>query len=258
MARIEVDIEEGNIANVPAELQAIFQRIETEAHGKGYGKGAQKAAEEAKAQIESAVRDAVAKAEAIAPVEREKFAEIDAANKALRQQYADQMRESDRTLKAREEQHARELIARSEAVKVREERLRELTGDHLRALALGAGAREESLDELSVILGSAIGYDEDMKPFPKAADGKQHMTLGKPTSLDVFVKQYLETHPHHRKPAAGAGGGSRGGHTFQSFGQRKSDVADFEAATSRIASGDRSADAVNDVFLASRRKREAS
>lgn len=257
MPRFEIDIEDGNIKDVPAELKAILDRIDNEAHGRGFGKGAEKTAAEAKGQIEAAVRDAIAKREALEPMEREKWATIEADNKALRTQISDYHRESAKVSREREELHASELLKRAEANRIREDRIRELTRGQIRSLAQASGARDESLDELSVILWDAIGFDDEMKPFVKTPDGKQHMTLGKPTDLPGFVKKYLEEHPHHRKSAAGQGGGSRGGHSFQTSYQRQ-DTASFEDAKNRIDSGDRSNDAINELFEASRRKRQPS
>ena len=256
MPRIEVDIDDKGeiVGTAPNELDALFRRTEAAAHGRGYSKGMSEAAEAAKKQIEDNVRAELAKRDAMAPLEKEKYSRIDEENTALKTQLIDREREADKALKAREESHARELLKRADALKKREDRILKLTRGTLRAEALQAGAREESLSELEVILGASIGYDDDMEPFVKNEDGSPYLLHGKPIPIGAYVKQYLDSHPYHRKPAPGQGGNARGGAAYSGA---RSDVT-MDAAVQRIQQGDRSADAINDVFEASRRRRQAS
>jgi hypothetical protein len=125
---------------------------------------------------------------------------------------------------------------------------------NLRALAARAGARDESLPELEVILQHRIGYDDDMNPYVKGEDGQRaKTTAGNDVPIDVFVKQYLDNHPHHRKAAPTQGGGARGGAHLQ--GQRT--PASIDQANARLANGDRSNDAINELFHAAVRKKTA-
>jgi len=253
MARIELELDDKGeiVGSAPSELDAIFKRIEAASHGRGYSKGMSEAAEAAKKQIEENVKAELAKREAMLPLEREKYSRIDEENSALKTQLIDREREADKALKAREESHARELLRRADALKKREERIVKLTRATLRAEAVQAGARDESLGELEVILGAAIGYDDDMEPFIKDETGQAVLHHGKPIPIGLYVKQYIDTHPYHRKPAAGQGGNARGG---AAYGGQRTDVT-LDAAEQRVARGDRSPDAINDVFEASRRRR---
>lgn len=257
MGRLEVELDDKGelVGEVPEALAAIFKRIEVTAHGQGFGKGRQTAAEDAKRQIEENVKAELAKREVMAPLEREKWSRIEEENVGLKTRIAEAMREADRTLKAREEAHARELLERSDSLKRREQRIHELTKSSLRAMAMASGAREESLPELEVILGSNIGFDDDMEPFVLDEQGEPRMLHGKPMPISAYVKEYLETHAHHRKPPASHGSGARGGASYQTFG-RESTVS-LDAARRRINEGDRSPSAINELFEATRRKSQA-
>jgi hypothetical protein len=105
------------------------------------------------------------------PLERAKWAQIEEDHKSLQTRLIETESEHNRTLKAREESHARELLDRADALKKRNGRIVELTKAQLRGEARAAGARDESAEELEVILHSAIGYNDDMEPFVKNADG---------------------------------------------------------------------------------------
>src|SRR3954465_5504696 len=152
MPRIELELDDKGelIGDTPEAVKAIFTRIETAAHGQGYGKGVAKAAEDAKKQIAGTVAAELAKKDAVLPVERAKWSQIDEDNKSLQTRLIEADREHDRTLKTREETHARELLARADALKERNARIQELTRSQLRTEAKAVGARDESLDELEV------------------------------------------------------------------------------------------------------------
>lgn len=253
MPRIELEVDDKGefVGQLPAEVDAILKRVEASAHGQGYGKGVAKAAEDAKKQIEDNVKAEVARLNALAPLEKEKYSRIDEENTSLKTQVLELAREHDRSLKSREENHARELLDRAEALKKRNARIVDLTKGQLRVEARAAGARDESAEELEVILHTSVGYNDDMEPFVKNPDGSQKLVHGKPQSLAAFVKEYLDTHPHHRKAPAGQGGGARGGATLHGAAHPP---ASIESARARIDGGDRSLDAINDMFQAGRRK----
>ena len=254
MARFEIEIDDTKgelLGEVPEPVTALLKKIEAASHGQGYGKGVQKAAEDAKAQIEANVRAEVARREAALPAEREKWARVEAENQTLSERIAEQMRENDKTLKAREEKHAREIIARTEALKTRDVVLQGIVAEQLEGLAMAMGAREESLPELRIILNSLVGYDDDGKPYVQNADKTPRLHRGEAMTLKTLVKDYLDTHPHHKRPASGVGGGARGGASFQ---RGSHDPVSLESARKRIDSGDRSAGAINELFEASRKK----
>jgi len=255
--KIEVDIDDKGefVGAVPTELDAILKRLEATAHGTGYGKGAQKAAEEAKQQIADAIKAEKLKLDAQAPLEREKFASIAEQNTLLKTQLETTLQESRKQLTSREEVHAIETTKRVEAMTKLSAKVKTLVNANLKALAAQAGAREESVGELEVILQHRIGYDDDLEPYVKGEDGQPAKTAaGHPLGMDAFVKQYLENHPHHRKPTAGKGGDARRGASL-SGGQVPATV---DAARARIDAGDRSADAINDLFKAGRRQQPSA
>lgn len=255
MAKVEIDIDDAKgdfVGDVPAALSSILDKIRSASHGEGYGKGAQKAAEEAKAQIEAAIKNERAKLEASMPLEKAKWDEIDQHNKVLKTQLETTVAEHRKRLTEREEAHATELTLRMAALKTRDEKIRKLVNANLRALSAQAGARDESLAELEVILQNRIAYDDHMDPFVLDEDGKTpaKTAAGNPLPIETFVRQYLDNHSHHRKPAPGKGGDARRGASFTTA----HGIPSVEAAGQRIDSGDRSPDAINELFLATRKK----
>lgn len=257
MAKHVIDIDEkGEFAgDIPSELAAIHDRIRATAHGEGFGKGNQKAAEEAKKQIEDAIKAERLKLEASMPAERAKWQEIEEQNKLVKGQLESLVGDHRKTLMSREESHAQEITKRADALAKRDTKIRGLVNQQVRALALSNGARDESISELEVILGHRIGFDEDMEPYVKAEDGTPAKTAaGNLLPMEVFVKQYLDNHQHHRKPAPGRGGDARGGATLrgQMVGGK---TANVDALQERIAAGDRGAQTINELFEATRTKR---
>lgn len=250
MPRYEIDIDEkGELLETPAELKALFERAEIAAYGNGVRNGQGKAAEDGKKALDEALKAERAKWDAQMPLEREKWSQSDAENKALKSQLLDLTREQQKTLQQREDTHAAEILKRSEALKLRDGKISALVTANLKALAAQFGAREESLPELEVILGSQIGFDDSMDPYVKGPDGQPRLLQGKQMSVDAFVKDYLDTHAHHRKVDNRRGGGAQGGATYRGYQAPTSD-----RAVQRIHEGDRSADAINDLFQATRKK----
>jgi hypothetical protein len=253
MPRIEIEIDDKGefIGQVPTELGGILDRLKATAHGEGYGKGASKAAEEAKAQIDAAIKAEKLKLEAQMPLEKAKWDDIDQQNKVLKTQLESTATEARKQLTAREEAHAVEITKKLDALTKRDAKIKTLVNATLRGLAAQSGARDESLSELEVILQHRIGYSDDMEPFVKDESGEPARTAaGNPLGLDVFVKQYLDNHPHHRKPTPGKNGDARRGASFAA----QPGSTSIESARQRIESGDRSPGAINDLFEASRRR----
>jgi hypothetical protein len=257
MPRFEIELDDKGefVGDIPAPLKAFVDQAEIKAHGNGYRNGASETATKAQKEFEERLARELAKKDALAPLEREKLARYEEENTALNTRLTEAMRESNTMLRSREEAHARELLSRSDAIKARDVRLQALVGDQLESLALAAGARDESLSELKVILGAAVAFDDDMQPYVKGDDGRPRLqSNGQPISLKAFVRDYVETHPHHRRPASGVGGGARGGATFQGYTR---DTVGMDAAKKRIESGDRSPTAINELFEASRQRKAA-
>lgn len=250
---IELD-EKGELAGqVPPEIDAYLKRFEAAAHGRGYSKGMSEAAEAAKKQIEDNVRAEVAKIQANLPIERDKWARVEEDNKRLQKELIDQRGEHDRTLKGREESHARELLARSEQVKARDERIRRLTAETLRGLAVQHGVADDALEDVQAILKGSIGYDDNMEPLVVENDGQPRLYRGHQMTLAEFVKEWVDAHPRFRKAPNRFGGGALGGAAYSRSVPREGAVS-VEAATRRINEGDRSPSAINDLYEATRKK----
>jgi hypothetical protein len=255
MPKFEIEIDDKGefLGTLPAEMSTILDKLKTTAHGEGFGKGSAKAAEEAKKQIEDAVRAEKLKLEQSMPLERAKWDGIEQDNKHLKSQLETTLTEQRKRSTEIAEAHATEITQRAAALSKRDGRIRELVNASLRTMASAAGARDESLAELEVILQHRIGYDDDMQPFVRAEDGTAaKTTAGNPLPIDQFVKQYLDNHPHHRKPAPGRGGDARGGASLHGSSARTSTVSSAQARE-RIDGGDRSLDAINELFIAGRK-----
>src|SRR4029077_20047477 len=248
----ETDDKGDLVGETPAELTSLFKRIEADGHKVGYGKGVEQAAKDAKKQIEDTIEFEKKRLAAMEPLEKERVSRIESENTTLSSRLAEMSKEADRTLKSREEAHAREIVQRTEQIQRREARIRDLTSAQVRGEAVHAGARDESLDELAIIIGNQLGYDDDMMPFIKGPDGSPLMAAGKRVTLEQHVKQYLDNHAHHRKASTGRGGDARGGASL-----RSNLSAGFDKAKERLESGDRSFDAINDVFSARLSKRKS-
>lgn len=250
--QIEIDDKGELVGTPPTELDGIFKRIETTAHGAGFTKGSTTATEEAKARIEAAVIAERARLEALAPLQKETYEREATENKTLKTQLLELSRAHSDALKSQEERNAQALLDRSERNKKLGDRIVALTKDSLRGHATRFGARDESLAELEVILHSSIGYDDDMTPYVRNGDGSRRTVQGKDLTVADFVKEYLDSHTHHRKPTQAGGGGARGGASLH--GHQGGHVS-RDAAAARIDAGDRSAGAVNDLFEATRSKK---
>lgn len=246
----DVDDKGDLLGEVPPELSALLTKIENASYGRGYGKGVEKAAVDAKKQIEDNVKAEIARINAMAPLEAEKHARIAEENGILQARLQEHLTASERAIKSREEAHAKEIVARSEALQKRDTKIKDLVKAQIRADALAGGAREESLPELEVILATSIGYDDNMEPFVSDGDGKPLVQHGRQVGLTQFVKAYLDSHPHHRKPPAGHPGNARGGASY--YNQQATVTA--EGARARIEAGDRSAGAIEELFQATRKR----
>ena len=249
---LQIEIgDDGEITgDVPTALDTIFKRIETNAKKVAFGEGVEQAAKDAKKQIEETVAHEKAMLEARAPYDKQRLEQLETDHATLAGKLTEASKETDRVRKALEEQHAKDLIDRASRLEAHKERIRTLTRSQIRAEALQAGARDESLDELEIILQSYMGYTDDMEPFVKGPDGKPLTVQGKEIGLSMFVKDYLDKHPHHRKVAASQQRAYPYGQAASMHGLGQ--TGDFDAAMQKVADGDRSASAINAMFEASR------
>ena len=249
MPRITLDVNDDGeiVGQTPAELDAIFKRIDAASRDRGHSKGMSEAAEKAKKQIEDNVKAELAKHETLAPLEQARYKSLDQENANLKKRLLEVSSQGERALKEHDESHARETATQTDALTKRENRLRDLVKRTLRAEAVAAGARDESLVELDVILGAFIGFDDDMNAFVRGEDGQPRLLHGKPIEIPAFVKEYLESHPHHRRSTPGQGRGARASVV--------AGASDVEVIRNRIEREGMSTDAIEDLFQATRSTR---
>jgi len=239
--------------DIPEPLQSILHRVEETAETRGRGKGIEQAAADARKQIEDAVASKVRELEAKAPFDKARLSQLEDENKTLSSKLSEELKRASEASNALKDAHAQELITRSNRIQALADKVKSLTARTLRADALQAGAREESLDELEIILQAYIGYDDNMEPFVKGPDGQPVIVQGRQQSIGSFVKDYLEKHAHHRKPATSyRPGRSRDGVSLTD--QRSIPASERTAAVERVNGGDRSAAAVDALFKATRQK----
>ena len=249
MADITVRVNEAG--QIEGELPEALQAALKKQFDAGFGKGAEKTAKEALAQLE-AERKRLAQGD---PVEREKVRQMEDELTALRVKEAEREKRYEDALRMREETHQKALQAEQQDKARYQSRVKELLGSEIRAAAVAAGARQESLPELVKLLSSDLHLDDQLQPFVAGPDGTPLVDpkTKAVVSIEGFVATYLDTHPHHRAAPA-AGGGARGGQlltTGTSFNPANAQAA---AALARLE-GDRSATAIADAFDALRAAR---
>lgn len=251
MAKIELELDDKGelIGKPPAELDALFKRTETNSYGTGLKKGREDALTEAQKIAEEKIAAERAKWEKENPVQRAK--ELEEENLKLREAEAILAKRYGDTARQREETHAKEMADRAEAIAKRDARLRESLKSTIRAAAVHAGARDESLSELESLLVTRIQRDADLNEVVIGEDGKPLTSAGKPIAVDTFVKSYIDAHPHHKKPSGRTGGGATGGNTMRGGSVEVSEAA----ARERLESGDRSPGAINALFEATRKQK---
>jgi hypothetical protein len=254
MPRVEIEFDDtGNVVGeAPAPFLAYLERENTKVYGTAFKNGVAETQTKTAKQFEETLKAELAKKDALAPMERAKFAQLEEENKILNSRFTESITNHTKTLREQEEAHARKVLQQSEAVSARNKRIDALVASQLEGLAIAYGAREESLPELKVILKNYIGYTDDYEPFIKGEDGNPRMTArGERVEPKAFVKEYLDTHPHHRKPASTGGGNARGGASVQGYNR---ETVSIDAARNRVNSGDRSPGAINELFEASRKR----
>lgn len=197
---VEVD-EQGNIGTLPTPLQSFLDKAINEAYKRGATKAEQK--------MSDRVMD---------PAERERLKQMEADNALLKEEIATRDKNFEEAARLREERFQKALAdadTRTATLKTeierREARLKDMLKAEIRAAAVAAGAREESLTELSKLLGADVDLDGDLNPFVKDASGEARMTDGKPVTIEGLVKEYLAAHPHHLKGGRSTSGRAQGG-----------------------------------------------
>lgn len=219
---IEVD-EQGNIGTLPEPVQAFVNKAINEA----FKRGAQKVEREMSSR-------------AIDPAERERLLQAQADANLLREEIATRDKNFEEAARLREERFQRELDQREQALKSKETeigrrdaRLRGMLGAEIRAAAVAAGAREESLPELQKLLGADLDLDENLEPFVKGEGNAPKLDKdGKPVSIEGLVREYLASHPHHLRGGQSQSGRAQGG---ASIGRSVAAPSPADEAVERLA-----------------------
>lgn len=219
---IEVD-EQGNIGTLPEPVQAFVNKAINEA----FKRGAQKVEREMSSR-------------AIDPAERERLLQAQADANLLREEIATRDKNFEEAARLREERFQRELDQREQTLKSKETeigrrdaRLRGMLGAEIRAAAVAAGAREESLPELQKLLGADLDLDENLEPFVKGEGNAPKLDKdGKPVSIEGLVREYLASHPHHLRGGQSQSGRAQGG---ASIGRSVAAPSPADEAVERLA-----------------------
>jgi hypothetical protein len=203
---IQVDVDEqGNIGTLPAPLQSFLDKAINEA----YKRGASKAERELSGKT-------------IDPAERERLKQVEADAQLLREEIATRDKNYEEAARLREERYAKQLAEREETARLkdaeigrRDARLRSMLGAEIRAAAVAAGARDESIPELVKLLGADIDLDENLDPFVRGEGNSPRLVDGKPMSIEGLVSEYLGSHPHHLRGGRSTPGRAQGGAAFR-------------------------------------------
>lgn len=219
---IEVD-EQGNIGTLPEPVQAFVNKAINEA----FKRGAQKVEREMSSR-------------AIDPAERERLLQAQADANLLREEIATRDKNFEEAARLREERFQRELDQREQTLKSKETeigrrdaRLRGMLGAEIRAAAVAAGARDESLPELQKLLGADLDLDENLEPFVKGEGNAPKLDKdGKPVTIEGLVREYLASHPHHLRGGQSQSGRAQGG---ASIGRSVAAPSPADEAVERLA-----------------------
>lgn len=227
MAEVMIEIDDqGNIGKLPETVQKFLDSRINDA----FKRGAQK--------VEAEIRDKMPD-----PVAVEKLKALEEENSRFREAEAKRKGEHDEAMKIAEQRHLAALKDREDKIAAttaevarRDTRLRAMLGSEIRAAAIAAGAREESLPELVKLLGADLDLDAHLQPFVKGEDGTPRTDKeGKPVPIEGFVTQYLAAHPHHLRKAGGTPGRSSDGASFRRSAPTGADAA-IEDAVAAVAS----------------------
>jgi hypothetical protein len=187
------------------------------------------------ASVQTALKNAEKKG-GLTPAEREELAALREDKSRLEQSVAEHNKDWQEALRIQAERleakRAADIAARDAEVKAREARIAKYQDANklgaIRAAAVAAGARDESLPELEKLLGSDVKFDpETDDPFIPGADGTKQ-------PIEQFVTAYLQAHPHHLGRGKGTPGRATGGASFAGRAINPAD-AKKEAALNNLA-----------------------
>lgn len=227
MAEVTIEIDEqGNIGKLPEPVQKFFD--------KGFNEAFRKGAAKVEADFAGKVID---------PAEKERLKLLEQENARFKEEKALADKNYEEARRLQEERLSKIAAEKDDLIKAKDAeverrttRLRSMLGSEIRAAAIAAGARDESLPELVKLLGADVDLDADLNPFVKGEDGKTPRTDkdGKAVTIEGFVTQYLAEHPHHFRGSRGTPGRAQDGASFRRAPQSAEDVA-AEAAFEAVA-----------------------
>lgn len=206
MPEITIEVgDDGSIAKMPEAVQKLIDK----AFGQGQAKAADELAKKGKAD----------------PVEVERLKTLEVENSKLKEaeairekRYEDAQLEADKRHQAAIADERKAADALKAEIAKRDQRIYDAAKKDIRAAALEAGARKESLPELEVLIGGRIGLDDALLPFVRDEKDAGKPLLdkdGKAVSVEGFVQQYLADHPHHKAAPIGRGTGGGGGQSLR-------------------------------------------
>ena len=226
MAEITIEIgENGEIGTLPDPIQKFLNKRIDEAYQKG--------ADKSEKALKSLIVD---------PKEIERLKAIEKDFEDQRIALLERDKNYEEAQKMRDKRHQDELEQERKAHQKTKVKVRESVQAKIRAAAVEAGARSESLDELERLVGADIDFDDDLNPFIKGADGQPLEKDGKRIDIDGYVRDYLDKKPHHKAVVA-KGGKAPGGAAMR--GQPVRPLTGRDAIVAAVDEGDTSKATVN-------------
>lgn len=206
MADVTIEIDDqGNIGKLPEPLQKFFD--------KGFNEAFRKGAAKVEQELSGRLAD---------PSATEKLRLLEDENSRYKEAELRRQKEYEEADRLKEERHAAALKDREEklaaaatAIEQRTTRLKQAIGSDIRAAAIAAGAREESLPELVKLLGADVDLDANLQTVVIGEDKTPRMKDGKPVTVEGLVTDYLAAHPHHLRGGRSTSGRSTHGATFR-------------------------------------------
>lgn len=187
--------EDGSIGTLPDPLQKLIDR-----------------------RISEAVNRVKAKTDPPAdPVERERLRQVEAELQQHKVAEAEREKRYEEALKLRETDWQKQVDAKDAEIARRTQRLAQMLGSEIRAAALKHGAREESVEDIEVLLGHRVALNDDLDVIIVGDDG-QPVPDG---TIDALVADALDRKPYFRKAPGAVGGGARGGASTRGVGPDK-------------------------------------
>jgi len=189
------------------------------------------------------------------PADLERLRQLEEKEKARAIEDEEKAKNYKEALALKDKDITEKLGAKDQEIKRHRDALQSGLRAEIRAAAAKSGARDESIAELEQLLIGRLDLDKDFAVIVKGADGQPAVDAEKkPLTVEGMVSTYLDANPHHRKAAGGTGGGARGGASLHTNLPPAARAAydKVVAAQKRLDDGDRSDQAITDLFEANR------